>query len=760
VVHRDIKPSNVLLDRHGTAWLTDFGLAKHTEQDDVTKTGDIVGTLRYMAPEQFAGEYDGRSDIYSLGITLHELLTGKPAFEEKQHAALMQRITSSGPPRLRQCNSALPSDLEIIVQKATALEPGQRYQTAGEFADDLQRIIDDRPIRARRVSAIERLAWWSRRNPALAVTSGLSFLLLVLVAATATLGNLRTNRALARAEQATDDANRALARAEQATKDALDERNRAAAEHQRAEANVKLAVRAFENIIDKISARGVPLALELDLADEEAALEETALTTADAELLQSLLEFFDEFAKQNGTDLRAQTAEAHWRVGDIRSRLLQFDQAVLAYQEALRIYEELSKGAASAQNVVARARLLNELGSALFKRGDQWDEAKDSYEAAVRLLRQQPPDIADDRQSRFQLVQTYLALASMRRPPAIVSPDPRPIGDTDRPKRDSDERRDRDRGGDGDRDRDRDRDGDRDRDRRSRNDGSERGSDRSEPQSYHELALAELQGLLDEQPGNSDYQFAMARCYRQYGTSWRCESAQEAEDSLRKAIVVLDQLVETHPDVTEYRVELADTLLLSPRQRPSAEPAVDYRARFERARGIAADLVAKFPQAHEYRALLAGSIRKLGSIQQQTGDQQLAEASYREAIGYFETLIDEYPTISLYHFALAQARERLGNLMRHQQRLTESHTELERAVKEFETFAGDRKSKQFVYRRLGELRESLADTIIDQMHFLEATGKTEEARALYEKARQLRRDGRDRRSQDDDRESNGPRRSD
>jgi WD40 repeat protein len=177
-LHRDVKPSNLLLDTQGTVWVTDFGLAKAAaDQDHLTHTGDIVGTLRYLAPERFQGQSDVRSDLYSLGLTLYELLTLRPAFHEADRNQLMQQVMHAEPPRPRKLNPAVPRDLETIVLKAIDRDPARRYQAAQELAEDLKRFVDDRPIRARRVSARERLWRWCRRNPLLAGMTALILLL-------------------------------------------------------------------------------------------------------------------------------------------------------------------------------------------------------------------------------------------------------------------------------------------------------------------------------------------------------------------------------------------------------------------------------------------------------------------------------------------------------------------------------------------------------------------------------------------------------
>src|SRR5207302_7070398 len=127
ILHRDIKPSNLLLDTTGTVWVTDFGLAKADDQQDLTHTGDVLGTLRYMPPEAFDGKADARGDVYALGLTLYELLALRPAFDEKDRPRLIKQVTGSEPPRLHRLNRAIPRDLVTIVHKAMEREPGQRY---------------------------------------------------------------------------------------------------------------------------------------------------------------------------------------------------------------------------------------------------------------------------------------------------------------------------------------------------------------------------------------------------------------------------------------------------------------------------------------------------------------------------------------------------------------------------------------------------------------------------------------------------------
>jgi serine/threonine protein kinase/WD40 repeat protein/tetratricopeptide (TPR) repeat protein len=187
ILHRDIKPSNLLLDLHGTLWITDFGLAKAEDSSDLTEAGDIIGTVRYMAPERFEGKADARSDIYAIGLTLYELLALRPPFDATDRAGLIGQITADGPTPLRALVPEVPRDLETIVAKAMAREPAARYASGADLADDLHRFLENRLIKARRAPLPERFRRWCRRNPVVAGLTVTVFLLLAFGAVGSTM---------------------------------------------------------------------------------------------------------------------------------------------------------------------------------------------------------------------------------------------------------------------------------------------------------------------------------------------------------------------------------------------------------------------------------------------------------------------------------------------------------------------------------------------------------------------------------------------
>jgi serine/threonine protein kinase/WD40 repeat protein len=203
VLHRDIKPANLLLDLQGTIWVTDFGLAKSEGSEELTTAGDVVGTLRYLAPERFEGVSEARSDIYSLGLTLYEMMTLRPAFTASGRAQLISAILHDEPARPRQVDPQIPRDLETIVLKAIAKNPADRFPSAVELARELGRFVEGRPIRSRRVSLPERIWRWSRRNPAPASLALLASALtcLLLAGALASAWTFREQLAVVRAEK-------------------------------------------------------------------------------------------------------------------------------------------------------------------------------------------------------------------------------------------------------------------------------------------------------------------------------------------------------------------------------------------------------------------------------------------------------------------------------------------------------------------------------------------------------------------------------
>jgi WD40 repeat protein/tetratricopeptide (TPR) repeat protein len=260
IVHRDVKPSNLLLDTEGVVWVSDFGLAK-VDDDELTRTGEILGTLRYMAPERLRGRGDARADLYSLGLTLYELLVLRPAFDAHDRHALSEQIKTLEPPRPRSIDPRIPRDLETIVQKAIEKDPRARYAKVEALAEDLRRFLDDEPILARRVRAAERYLRWARRNPVIAALGG------VLTAALvgATIASVLVAERMAMLAQVNERAARSERDASAITRAALTqaeaERHEAERHRERAEQNLYISrigqAEGALRLFDSSTARGL-----------------------------------------------------------------------------------------------------------------------------------------------------------------------------------------------------------------------------------------------------------------------------------------------------------------------------------------------------------------------------------------------------------------------------------------------------------------------------------------------------------------------
>jgi serine/threonine protein kinase len=218
IIHRDIKPANLLLQGNprasatgGRVWIADFGLAHCQANPGMTMTGDIVGTLRYMSPEQALANrvvIDHRTDIYSLGVTLYEQLTLQVPFGGENRQELLRQIAFDEPASPRRINKSIPEELEIIALKAIEKNPGDRYATSQELADDLRRFLNHETIRARRAGVMWRFLKWSRRHPAF-TASALAALTAAILVLSGGIGWVVNDRAT-RAKVTETEVNRAL----------------------------------------------------------------------------------------------------------------------------------------------------------------------------------------------------------------------------------------------------------------------------------------------------------------------------------------------------------------------------------------------------------------------------------------------------------------------------------------------------------------------------------------------------------------------
>jgi tetratricopeptide (TPR) repeat protein len=290
IVHRDIKPGNLLLEQTSLPegegaggqrlrlWVTDFGLAHCQSQVGLTLTGDLVGTLRYMSPEQALAKrvvVDHRTDIYSLGVTLYELLTLEPAFGRQDRQELLRQIAFDEPRPPRRLNRAVPAELETIVLKAMERSPDDRYATAQELADDLERFLKDEPIRARRPTLVQRARKWVRRHkPATRAIACVALILLLAAGALwferyrhLTMVEQKARESLEAARTFFADNQLALARKKLAEAEGLIGNERASLAHVREKVEALTAeVNRFEDffrLIDRAHEEEIPSSISL-----------------------------------------------------------------------------------------------------------------------------------------------------------------------------------------------------------------------------------------------------------------------------------------------------------------------------------------------------------------------------------------------------------------------------------------------------------------------------------------------------------------
>jgi serine/threonine protein kinase len=340
ILHRDIKPANLMVDDTGKLWITDFGLARMEADAGITMTGDVLGTLRYMSPEQALAKravLDHRSDIYSLGITLYELLTLQPAFTGDGRQELLRSIAFDEPRRPRQLNPHIPQDLETVVLKAMEKEPTDRYTTAKELASDMKAFLEHRPITARKTSLVLRARKWLRRHRPAVVGSTAALLLALVVGTVVSTLAYQRQRDL----------------------------------KQTAQQHLELARESVDEMLTRIASTWVP--------------DSTATSEIQRQFLERALEIYQRLADNppDGNPRGADAALAHERIADIQHHLGHFADATDSIRTAVDICQELAaQRGASAANSEQLVRCYRKLSTDLHKQS-QIAEALDATDRGL-----------------------------------------------------------------------------------------------------------------------------------------------------------------------------------------------------------------------------------------------------------------------------------------------------------------------------------------------------------------------------------------
>lgn len=614
VLHRDIKPANLLLDPHGTLWLADFGLAKAAQSEEISISSDVVGTLRYMAPEQFRGTTDQRSDIYSLGLTLYELLALRPAYEETDQSRLIHRITQGPPPSSPSSSSlGVPRDLETILLKSINADASQRYSSAKEMADDLRCFLEDRPIQARRVSSVERLARWCRRNKAVAGLAGSTLLLLVMVAAVASIGYLRTKKAL----------------------------DGEAIQRAKAEATATLAIEALDRMFERFSPARMRVVPQSPVGgtqgDAISIPSSPVLSREAAALLEEMLPFYDRLARQTGNSekLSFETAEANRRVGAIRQRLGQADEAAKAYRRATALYEQLRSSSPTNPAIkLGTAQVNNELGR-IYTSRRQVAEAREAHKAALALLEPETPGSSASPELHFELARTYYFLGTQERP--LPGADPR------------------------------------------------RGPGPAQQPTNHRDFLAKSVALLRSLPASSpddpEAQHLLALCYLE-GAPLEGDRLPAVRAGADHAIEILEKLVNTFPGVFDYAYDLSEAYgrIHIPQPPIGPEEQEQIEGRLAKSVTLLRQLTAEHPDVPDFPAAQARAYDKLGSFHRHIEDWEKAERDFREAILLQAPLVKLFPDAPSYWQWMATFRIALADVLLHRNQAEEARNILEETI--------------------------------------------------------------------------------
>jgi eukaryotic-like serine/threonine-protein kinase len=683
VVHRDVKPANLLVDGRGHLWVTDFGLARIQGEAGLSLTGDVVGTLRYMSPEQAAARHglvDHRTDIYSLGVTLHELLTLEPAFAANDRQELLRQVTTEEPVPPRRRNPAIPKDLETIVLKATAKEPAERYATAQQLADDLRRFLGDKPVQARRPTLWQRAARWARRHRPLVACVAVSLLLALVGLAISTVLIWRAER----------EATAGWARAREAHVAETRERKRA-------EANADMAFAAAERMYAQ--------------AFEEWLANQPGLDEAPRRFLREALAFYERFAAENGANpkVRRETARAYARVGRIHNHLGAPDKAETAFGRAVDLQQAL------ADEFPGEPGCRHDLAVSLMNRVDflidldRLAEAEQDCRRAQLLLRQLREGSPRSAQYRDGAARMHNALGI--------------IGQrTGRPQMAGEQSK-------------------------QSLTLARQLRDENPASPHHRRALAVVlhdrglhlqdQGRLREAedhlrqsndlkrrlvkdfPGLPRYRADLANGATNLGDLLRkAGRLPEAEEAFREVMPLWQRLATEFPRVHDIRHGLARNhhflgrLLQARGQLPEAEREIEL------ALSVLKQLADEVPRVFVYRHDLVLGHRDLGDVRREAGRLAEAVPAFLQARDLSQKLADEFPRQALCRQALANAQNNLGGVLTELGRLDEALSAQQAALKVRRGLVDELPDK-------AEHRDSLAWSLRNLAHLLRRKGDPE-----------------------------------
>ncbi|WP_231617849.1 serine/threonine-protein kinase [Novipirellula aureliae] len=616
VVHRDVKPSNLMLDQQGKVWITDFGLARCQTDVSLTNSGDLVGTMRYMSPEQARGQHalvDGRTDVYSLAATAYELLTFRPAHDGEDAPAIMKMISEQEITPLRQLRNDLPRDLETVLAKAMSKSRDGRYETAEAFADDLARVLADEPTVARPPTLVDRVGRFASKHR-------IGVLSAVMVGLMGLVGFATSTAIIATWKQASDDNAARATRNEHLARGAVD----------------RLGSQMAELLAGIPSADPVRRALLTETlhyyetfaasADNDPALkEDLAITFGKIGTLQSELgeteqaiealrrseTLYGELAERDERDnldwptSQNNLAQALANAGRLEDAAKYFSRAITTQRKILASVDRLDTASYSSgqvrpdEQVVKRALAtsLNNLGLLLADSLAN-GEAEEAYLEAISLLQpdaQAPLDIAGKQQLATVLSNLSGLLTKQ-------SPD--------------------------------------------------RASD------YARQALAQQTDALESDPSNAKLATQVIVTLNTLGASQSAGGyPEDAIETLSRAVDVGNQLLARWPDQPTYRRDLVVSLNHLGLAYCKVGNVADAKLAFQTALEQGRPLAATFSNDAETQSMLGGVLNNLGFLQLQLGDIAAAASTYDEAIAAQSSAVQLAPEVKRYRQYLRKHKE-------------------------------------------------------------------------------------------------------